>query len=221
MGLDMYINRVKRVENVTFDDIETLDSYFGYLERDDKFKKDSMKKYCGIKESDVRKDLIPLYYKEYIPRYPNWDEKKEYPHNCLYQNMAYWRKANAIHNFFVKEVQGGVDDCNSYEISKDAFKELLRRCRKIIRTTKMVDGKITLGTKFENGQTVPIIEDGKVFEDTSVAEKLLPVQEGFFFGSTQYNEYYMDMIKYTRDVVSKILKDENFDNYMYVYRASW
>ncbi len=33
--------------------------------------------------------------------------------------VGYWRKANQIHNWFVKNVQGGVDDCGYYGVTKE------------------------------------------------------------------------------------------------------
>lgn len=37
----------------------------------------------------------------------------------------YWRKANAIHKWFVDHVQLGVDDCSEYEVSLEQLAELL------------------------------------------------------------------------------------------------
>lgn len=42
---------------------------------------------------------------------------------------AYWRKSNQIHNWFVKNVQGGVDDCREYYVSKDKLEQLRELCR--------------------------------------------------------------------------------------------
>lgn len=36
----------------------------------------------------------------------------------------YWRKANAIHKWFVDNVQGGEDDCRSYYVSREQLAEL-------------------------------------------------------------------------------------------------
>ena len=32
--------------------------------------------------------------------------------------VGYWRKANAIHQWFVENVQGGEDNCKEYDVSK-------------------------------------------------------------------------------------------------------
>lgn len=46
--------------------------------------------------------------------------------------VGYWRKANAIHKWFVTNVQNGVDDCGEYYASKEMLKELLVLCEAII-----------------------------------------------------------------------------------------
>lgn len=38
-----------------------------------------------------------------------------------------------------------------------------------------------------------------------MAETLLPTMEGFFFGSTDYDEYYFEDVKEVRDYVKDIL----------------
>lgn len=38
---------------------------------------------------------------------------------------GYWRKANAIHAWFVENVQNGDDDCREYEVSDEQLQELL------------------------------------------------------------------------------------------------
>ena len=37
----------------------------------------------------------------------------------------YWRKSNAIHKWFVDNVQNGKDDCGNYEVSREQLMELL------------------------------------------------------------------------------------------------
>ena len=39
------------------------------------------------------------------------------------ESAAYWRKANAIHNWFVKNVQNVNDDCDLYHVSKENIQE--------------------------------------------------------------------------------------------------
>ena len=44
------------------------------------------------------------------------------------EQMVYWRKANQIHNWFVKNVQNGEDDCREYYVSKEDLNALLEEC---------------------------------------------------------------------------------------------
>lgn len=59
----------------------------------------------------------------------------------------------------------------------------------------------------------------KIFKDNSLAKELLPTQDGFFFGGTEYNKYYFDDIKDTIKIIEKCLKLP--DRYTFEYHSSW
>lgn len=46
--------------------------------------------------------------------------------------VAYWRKANAIHGWFVHNIQDGKDDCSKYYVPLGALKDLLALCEGIL-----------------------------------------------------------------------------------------
>lgn len=46
--------------------------------------------------------------------------------------VAYWRKSNAIHKWFVDNVQNGVDDCGEYEVTYEKLEELLELINKVL-----------------------------------------------------------------------------------------
>jgi hypothetical protein len=46
--------------------------------------------------------------------------------------VGYWRKANQIHNWFVKNVQNNKDNCELYSVSKEKLLELKDVCYKVI-----------------------------------------------------------------------------------------
>jgi hypothetical protein len=46
--------------------------------------------------------------------------------------VGYWRKANAIHKWFVDNIQEGVDNCAYYFVSLESLKQLLDLCRKVL-----------------------------------------------------------------------------------------
>ena len=66
---------------------------------------------------------------------------------------------------------------------------------------------------------VPIIEDGKVIANPSVAQELLPTQDGFFFGNTDYDAWYLDDVKETAEMLKLIL--EEGDSGSFYYQSSW
>lgn len=142
------------------------------------------------------------------------------------ERVGYWRKANQIHNWFVKNVQDGNDDCGTYEVDISELKKLLDICKTIKEKCKLVEGKVTNGQTFKDGKWEDIVEDGKVMTNPEIAEELLPTASGFFFGSTDYDEYYMSDIEYTIKIIEEaIARDEELrkikvDCY-YEYSSSW
>ncbi len=104
-------------------------------------------------------------------------------------NVAYWRKANQIHAWFVKHVQNGKDDCQEYHVSRDQLQLLVDNC------------KLVLIQKEE-------------------APNLLPTQEGFFFGSYEYDEFYWQDIQDTIDQLEKVLNEYSKD-WDFKYQSSW
>lgn len=60
------------------------------------------------------------------------------PKNITFE-LAYWRKANAIHGWFVKNVQDGTDDCGDYYVSLDKLKELKEDCEKVLKDTRLAE----------------------------------------------------------------------------------
>lgn len=45
--------------------------------------------------------------------------------------IGYWRKANAIHRWFVKNIQNNNDDCKCYNLSKENIINLKELCIKV------------------------------------------------------------------------------------------
>jgi len=58
----------------------------------------------------------------------------------------------------------------------------------------------------------------KVKADHSLADSLLPSASGFFFGGTEYDEWYFDGIDNTIQILEEALEDGNGE---YLYSSSW
>lgn len=108
----------------------------------------------------------------------------------IVEDVMYWRKANHIHKWFIDNIQSGNDDCGEHYVSRDDLKKLIKLCEQVL--------------KFEAGKLNP--------------KEILPVHEGFFFGSYNYGEWYYEECKRTLDILSKLLEEENGDFY---YCSSW
>lgn len=219
MGLDMYLYKAEKLdENVTLEDILLLNDYFDWKEYGQKY---TFEKWCGKDIKKVKRKLIPLYKNEYKEMYCDWDTEHKYCHRSLLEQLVSWRKANQIHNWFVENVQDGKDDCGCYEVTKGQLEELLDTCIKVKAASKLVKGKVNNGYTFKDGVEIPNVEDGKYIEDPTTAMELLPAQSGFFFGSTDYDQWYMSDIDYTIEKILKVLKTTDFDKEIVFYRSSW
>jgi hypothetical protein len=51
------------------------------------------------------------------------------------------------------------------------------------------------------------------------AEALLPTQSGFFFGSTEFDEWYWQDVTSTIEIIDKCLKMD--DTWSFKYQSSW
>lgn len=104
--------------------------------------------------------------------------------------IAYWRKANAIHGWFVDNCQDGVDECQEAYVDRSKLEKLL-----------------------------DIVT--KVLNDNSLAAELLPPTEGFFFGSDQIDEWYIQDLKFTKERLELILNEPTFQSWDFYYQSSW
>lgn len=160
-----------------------------------------------------------LYRKTYVK---NWDHmgpeslhqinvklnNKKHPYIkkdlicSISEDVGYWRKFNALHQWFVNNCQNGVDDCKEYYVGDEQLEELFDICKRIKK-------------------------------DNSLADELLPAQGGFFFGTTEYDNWYFSDIDNTIKILKPLIalnkkidkKQENnervYDLPGYYYQSSW
>jgi hypothetical protein len=108
--------------------------------------------------------------------------------------VGYWRKANHIHNWFVQEIQDGVDECQeSPDFEIDKLKELGDLCKQVLAA-----------------------------RDNEAAKAKLPPIIGFFFGSIEVDEWYWDKTQNTADLIDRLVEWVGDDyNWSFQYHASW
>lgn len=61
---------------------------------------------------------------------------------------GYWRKANAIHKWFVDKIQKGVDDCGTYSIEREELEELKKLCQQVLDFRHLATDKLPPTTGF-------------------------------------------------------------------------
>lgn len=138
-----------------------------------------------------------LYAEKYVSNYSHQTEGKEdfeaalkaldfpvsihSPHILITGCVMYWRKANAIHSWFVENVQGGVDECQRSYVPKEKLRELIQACKD---------------------------------------DDLTPVS-GFFFGSTDKDDWYYEDLKQTVNELESILADPKSEDLSFYYQSSW
>ena len=108
--------------------------------------------------------------------------------------LAYWRKANAIHNWFVQNCQDGKDECQVSYVSVEQLKELSDICTQLLAS-----------------------------RDEDEARDLLPPQSGFFFGGTEIDEHYWTDLEETVRQLNRIITSEmaRNDELAFHYQSSW
>ena len=109
------------------------------------------------------------------------------------EEAIYWRKANAIHQWFVDNCQDGVDDCKEADVELEDLIKLRNLCK-------------------------------RVTNDNSLAKELLPTHSGFFFGSTDYDEWYFKDIEETYEMLDELINNHKEAPGFYVsysYTSSW
>lgn len=219
MGLDMYLNKYPRYKDATANDVVIVDAYFDWEEREGCDY--TLMEWCGINENEIRTDFIDFYKQKRELKHYDWDTDRVLDHYACIKEVVYWRKANQIHNYFVNYVQGGDDDCGYYDVSKKQLEDLLYKCKEIMRIAVTKKSKIINGYTFKDGKKIPNYEDGEIIVNADEIAAILPTQGGFFFGSTDYDKYYMEDIEYTINQLEKVLAETDFDNEAIFYHSSW
>lgn len=193
MGLDMFLTRMPRYKDATPTDVSAVESYLDWQRMKAEGGEHA---HLSFEEwSGVKEAPCEDYFKFYQPHekatYSEFDFKKQRPWYRIMEEVGYWRKANHIHRWFVENVQDGIDDCDYH---REVTKEDLEELRDICH---------------------------EVLCDPDEAAHLLPTESGFFFGSTEYGEWYIADLKETIEICDHALETTDFETQMLYYCSSW
>lgn len=110
--------------------------------------------------------------------------------------VMYWRKANVIHAWFVREVQEGTDDCRTAYVDPDKLRELRDLCRELLKDVT----------------------------NTAAVKEKLPPTSGFFFGPTDIDEWFWQDVENTADTLDAVLAQVDageLKGWDFYYHSSW
>lgn len=127
------------------------------------------------------------------PEPESYDAWKQWREGNVHE-LAYWRKDNAIHRWFVEHLGGGVDECQPMPVDLEQLLGLRSACEEVLADPRLAEGR-------------------------------LPTTAGFFFGGTDYDEWYFnglrDTIKQIDDAVAFFGDPVHVTDFELVYQASW
>lgn len=228
MGLDMYLGRynkpditkehfnVEETENLKDWDsdylvLSSLPSCFEYIAKKitvtnqyyniEKISQDfangeklSIGGYCNgeILFRNYDKDIkIDLSYEQIKNGYLINKEEIAYVVQGEY-NAVYWRKANQIRQWLVDHIE---------EFDEDDNGEYYQVTRNILEDL--------------------ILDCRYVLENHNDADEVMPSSSGFFFGSTDYDEWYFKVLENTIKMCEKVIRETDWNREVVVYTESW
>jgi hypothetical protein len=114
--------------------------------------------------------------------------------SSIVEEVAYWRKANQIHRWFVENVQDNIDDCREYYVSFEQLEKLVTICETVLAA-----------------------------KNDTLSASLLPPMQGFFFGSYEFDDWYYENVSNTIDQLKECIINGTVDSGSkdYYYSSSW
>lgn len=146
-----------------------------------------------------------------------------------HQELGYWRKANAVHGWFVRECAYGVDECQEIFVSREHLLKLRSDCNNALANRENAvpnnEDNVIIKQPVGSGQDLAqfIIDNMKKEQEkigaTLVSDDPLQPTAGFFFGSTEKDEWYYNDLLETLDIIDRALALD--DGWEIIYQASW
>ncbi len=146
-----------------------------------------------------------LYKRTYVKNWDHMEEKEKTqvsviregqvlvkPDRIAYvtEEVGYWCKANAIHQWFVNECQDGRDECQDAFVSHEQLEELLALVTKVLDDHSLAEELLCPQGGFFFGSTdidegyFQDLEDTKKILEEALAEDVVPGDGEFYYNSS-------------------------------------
>lgn len=204
MGLDIYFHRVKRGFN------------------GDPTNANDIRTFTDDVDKDAQNELREFIDKETVGLKEAWDNSRTNDYWVNHYNQRYFefveklRKKIAMnYDFKIHPYTNGILPWpeleeklkNEVEMAYEEYDAYFRKVNFIFAffSKKMVDEYFSFVEKSDVEELIRRCE--VVLADHSKAHELLPTQSGFFFGSTDYDEWYFRDVKNCLEQMKKFLAD--------------
>lgn len=110
--------------------------------------------------------------------------------------VMYWRKANAVHGWFLEKTNTAKDfNCGEIKVDMELLKLFIKEGRAVLAN--------------------------RMAKEPDVEKLFMPTRSGFFFGGTEYDEYYYDSIERTVEKFEELVENFNFFENELIYSCWW
>ena len=131
----------------------------------------SAKRYMSTvfrKEDGEKQEAIQKLFPELAGKAGRWGDAS--PVKEVSIEAGYWRKANAIHDWFVRECQGGEDNCGYYYVGREQLTELKALCEQVLADKKQAKELLPTASGFFFGSQE---YDQYYFDDLEATVKII------------------------------------------------
>lgn len=150
-------------------------------------------------------------------------ENDQYESVTVEERVMEWESAQHIHNWFVENVQDGVDNRAEYVVRSGHLQKLVAVCEKVLNASQLVpetDFAAAIDV-WPSPTSAAMRQPKKVIKNVSVAHKLLPAWSER--GTEPYGEAYWKAVDDTRSWALRMLADtkDGVAGTLYYYSSNW
>lgn len=217
MACIVYLMRVPRYNNLNYDDICRIQSFWSWrqeVRNKTQYAAATFEKWCGLSEKDLPSRDALLYYRQFFER-PKIvsDDINGYKCGGIFEQVARLPKASQFLNWVMHNVIGTseIPYEGTYEISKEQLEQLLEACNHARR----------YAIRCENTE---IDSDGcwrsEYKVNAEVAKAILPIleKEGNMYFPYDYESTYGEQVVTAIKVINDILASTNFEKQAIYFR---
>ena len=122
----------------------------------------------------------------------------QYLYKTKREEVGYFRKVNFLQGYFERKYPERDLNCEYIEISEEEVTDIVNKCESILRHV-----------------TFPVVENNELpptwkTEAVEIAQEVLPITTGFFYGSDQYDAWYFLDVREVQKAFEKLLHETNF-----------